>query len=373
METDTQGSESTNTAVAEKPNSVKALETANKAVAEQAAAEARNVLKASRAKGGDDVIGTPAAAKVGDAPTGEQPRGEDGKFTPKETAAETKPANSGKHDKDEFQKAVTALLKTKVFTPEEVAAMPPDLVMSKYKGAAEHQATLDREFQAGNNARKELEAARLRIAEFEKSAKPSGADSKNQTADGSPPFDLKAAAQPISAKLKSLLGDDVDVNAELEAFASTILNTAQTGLAESRNEAKAASEKITALEGRMNTILDEQVRPELEKRFSKLKDASSWETLRGKASELVKAGIVEDRQSALRSAAAMEYGLEAAEEAQKRQREIDKAKTNGQPYSGGQVTPASTPIKPEDRQKTFLRLVRAGNTPEQANSMIGSG
>lgn len=352
---------------AKKGGDPKALAESNAKTAQEHRSKAMDIIKQARVKAGGEPAAAPQAAAPAEPTT--PARDESGKFAKVEAGEPTAPSTEakaetvGKHDKGEYEKAVTALLKTKAFSSEEVAAMPPDLVMSKYKAVREHQATLDRTYQDGHNARKELEAARLRIAEFEKQQ--ATAKGSNQTAqDGSPPLDLKSAAQPISDKLKSLLGDDVEVESELEQFATTILSSAQGALEQIRADNK-------ALENRMNTILDEQVKPDLSKKFPQLKELSAWEAVRQKADGLLKAGIVDDRQSALRSAAAMEYGLEAAEEAQKTQRAIDQAKKNGQPYSGSQSDSPPPPTKPEDRQKAFLKLVRSGKSAEEANRSLG--
>lgn len=341
------------------------------AAAEQRKAEAAHregsakVLKERRAKMAE------AAPKSEPAPAGEpeaksEPKRDDGgKFAKADDAAAAdaakpdadKPAEP-KYDQAKYEAAMKALALDGTFSPEELATLPPDVVIAKGEKAKKRQSDVDREYKLGKDARGELETLKAKLAEVEAAKANPATGTKDAT--GKSATALESSVQALTSKIKESLGDDIDLQGEFDALTQQLLAAAKPDLS-----------AVDALRSQFEGMIERQSRPDLSKQFPELKDEAAWQATKTKASALVKSALAPDYESGLKMAAAMDHGLAAADRATQKAKEIDKAKQHGQPYSGRQAN-ESTSAKPENAEKATLRELRRqyANEAKQPHTRI---
>lgn len=292
----------------------------------------------------------------------EKKRDESGKFAsdkPKQETAASEPEKKADpeakkepetptYDKGKYEEAMKALLLDGTFGPDELATLPPDVVIAKGEKAKKRQKDVDTEYKRGKDALGELETLKAKLAEVEASKAnpaPGTTDAKTQTAKA------LASVQALTSKIKESLGDDIDLQGDFDALAQEII-------AASKPDLSGVQKELESHKAMYESLVASHERPKVVERFEELADDSKWNETMVKAKALVKSGVVSDLASGLMSAAAMEYGLAAATKAAQRAKAIDEAKKNGQPYSGRQTTDTPAPTKPEDAAKATLKELR---------------
>ena len=290
----------------------------------------------------------------------EQPRDE-GKFASKE--ADEKPEKQAESSKpkipaekqESYEKAMTALLKDGTFSQEELATMPPDVIITKGEKAQKRQSDVDRGYKEGKNASAELETLKAKLAELEKAA----ANPKGTAAKSGQTAQQLASVQTLSKKFKEYVGDaSLDPTPELAALFEDFVAASKPDLSEHDRKFQDLEGQYKNLAGQYEKIVASGVRPSLTKQFPELKEDAAWSKNIEKGRKLVDAGIVDNLEDGLKSAAGMDYGLSAAERESEREKAIDKAKENGQPHSGKARSEDTKAGNPEDEQRAYLQRRR---------------
>lgn len=220
----------------------------------------------------------------------------------------------------------------------------PDALKEWAKKARERQSASDK---LGN------ELDRLRRSARSEDGKASKADD----AAGSsvePAVDLDQAVQPFAKALTELVGEDAGVAEHLKTFGKTLLNQANSEVAQLRKVTENLLEKYV-------TSQFETARVKFKADYPGLEDDAAYQRVVERAFRLDKTDDYDSIDEAFKASAILEFHDQIVEQARSAVKQRDKKKDNGQMDLGDRIEP-SEPDTLDTLQVKWIKARQTGDT-----------